>query len=350
MRLLEPEPATRAEQKPVTNNRQRVARSGLLRFTEMMSANVDPRPKVVLVVCAIEEVIGLAICCESAVMDDALAAIDALMLVTEFRSSLRRLVTSSSTYRPHGSDAGGRFLLGGLLVAIVPPQRNQREITDELVEVLLVEIGNRSAVPNFIEVTNYCIKFSRVRHIRWIERGLCNTEVRIVGPHTSPCRITERLHGELVPNGGFPRLRELENRHTEIPVVEVLDGLGTQPRTVEVPHRGVDTCIRATAVDVPRGAVDLVRQSAVPGCRPRTERVRLCLRVDVRVLHHHTDIGARNVLGRTRGDANRLLVQPRADAVNVQRVVVVARSRRHGDTERSQARDVRASQLHRDSG
>src|SRR5690606_39939381 len=97
--------------------------------------------------------------------------------------------------------------------AIVPPQRNQREITNELVEVLLVEIGNRSAVPNFIEVTNHCIKFSRVRHIRWVERSLTNTEVRIVGPHTSPCRITERLHGELVPDGGFPRLRELENRH-----------------------------------------------------------------------------------------------------------------------------------------
>src|SRR5690606_33495065 len=98
-------------------------------------------------------------------MDEALAAMDALMLVTEIRSSLRRSVTSSSTYRPHGSDARGRFILGGFfLIAIVPPQRKQREITNELAEALFVEIGNRSAVPEFSEVTNQCIKFSRVRH------------------------------------------------------------------------------------------------------------------------------------------------------------------------------------------
>src|SRR5690606_6175936 len=129
-------------------------------------------------------------------MDEALAAMDALMLVTEFRSSLRRSVTSSSTYRPPGSDAGGRFLLGGFfLIAIVPPQRTQREITADLVEVLLVEIGNRSAVPNLIAVTILCRKFSRVRHVRWVEHSLAHTEVRLVGPHTSPRRITKRLHG-----------------------------------------------------------------------------------------------------------------------------------------------------------
>src|SRR5690606_40114211 len=104
-----------------------------------------------------------------------------------------------------------------------------------------------------------------------LEHSLTNTEVRIVGPHTSPCRITERLHGELVPDGGFPRLGELENRHAEIPIVEVLDGLGSHPRVVEVPHCGVDAGVRATAIDVPGGAIDRVRQPAEPSCRPRAK-------------------------------------------------------------------------------